>query len=138
VLNDNLTVGQHLRYFAAAHRLRSLARAGELMNLLGYEQYRGQVAGELSGGTRQFPVAWRLSLRNQARNRLAWLLLVAFVPVWYELMLDIAGHTPLTFKLYATGLGHPGRAGRLPGRPAGLVRHRVGRPGAAAAGDLRP
>jgi len=53
VLNDNLTVGQHLRYFAAAHRLRSLARAGELMNLLGYEQYRGQVAGELSGGTRQ-------------------------------------------------------------------------------------
>ena len=26
---------------------------GELMNLLGYEQYRGQVAGELSGGTRQ-------------------------------------------------------------------------------------
>ena len=23
------------------------------MNLLGYEQYRGQVAGELSGGTRQ-------------------------------------------------------------------------------------
>jgi len=87
---------------------------------------------------RQFPVAWRFSLRNQARNRLAWLLLVAFVPVWYELMLDIAGHTPLTFKLYATGLGHPGRAGRLPGRPAGLVRHRVGRPGAAAAGDLRP
>ena len=53
VLNDNLTVGQHLRYFAAAHRLRSLARADELVNLLGYEQYRGQVAGELSGGTRQ-------------------------------------------------------------------------------------
>ena len=52
---------------------------------------------------RQFPVAWRFSLRNQARNRLAWLLLVAFVPVWYELMLDIAGHAPLTFKLYATG-----------------------------------
>lgn len=53
VLNDDLTVGQHLRYFAAARRLGSLARAGELMNLLGYEQYRGQVAGELSGGTRQ-------------------------------------------------------------------------------------
>ena len=33
----------------------------------------------------------------------AWLLLIAFVPVWYELMLDIAGHAPLTFKLYATG-----------------------------------
>jgi ABC-type multidrug transport system ATPase subunit len=53
VLNDSLTVGQHLRYFAAARRLGSLARAGELVSLLGYEQYRGQVAGELSGGTRQ-------------------------------------------------------------------------------------
>jgi ABC-2 type transport system permease protein len=52
---------------------------------------------------RQFPVAWRFALRNQARNRLAWLLLIAFVPVRYELMADIAGHTPLTFKLYATG-----------------------------------
>jgi ABC-2 type transport system permease protein len=52
---------------------------------------------------RQFPVAWRFALRNQARNRLAWLLLIAFVPVWYELMKEIAGHTPLTFKLYATG-----------------------------------
>jgi ABC-2 type transport system permease protein len=51
----------------------------------------------------QFPVAWRFALRNQARNRLAWLLLVGFVPVWYELMLDIAGHTRLTFGLYATG-----------------------------------
>jgi len=53
VLNDNLTVGQHLRYFAAARRLGSLDRAGELMSRLGYEHYRGQVAGELSGGTRQ-------------------------------------------------------------------------------------
>ena len=53
VLNDSLTVGQHLRYFAAARRLRSLARAEELVSLLGYEQYRGRVAGELSGGTRQ-------------------------------------------------------------------------------------
>ncbi len=52
---------------------------------------------------RQFPVAWRFALRNQSRNRLAWLLLIAFVPVWYELMAGIAGHTPLTFKLYATG-----------------------------------
>jgi ABC-2 type transport system permease protein len=52
---------------------------------------------------RQFPVAWRFALRNQTRNRLAWLLLVGFVPVWYELMQEIAGHTALTFKLYATG-----------------------------------
>jgi len=53
VLNDSLTVGQHLRYFAAARRLPSLRRAEELLARLGYEQYRGQVAGELSGGTRQ-------------------------------------------------------------------------------------
>jgi ABC-2 type transport system permease protein len=52
---------------------------------------------------RQFPVAWRFALRNQARNRLAWLLLIGFVPAWYELMASIAGHAPLTFKLYATG-----------------------------------
>ena len=52
---------------------------------------------------RQFPVAWRFALRDQARNRLAWLLLVGFVPVWYGLMLGIAGHTRLTFRLYAAG-----------------------------------
>ena len=52
---------------------------------------------------RQFPTAWRFALRNQARNRLAALLLVAFVPAWYLLMQAIAGHTPLTFRLYATG-----------------------------------
>jgi ABC-2 type transport system permease protein len=52
---------------------------------------------------RQFPIAWRFALRNQARNRLAWLLLIIFVPIWYELMLAIAGHAPLAFRLYATG-----------------------------------
>ena len=51
----------------------------------------------------QFPTAWRFALRNQARNRLAGLLLVAFVPAWYLLMQAIAGHQPLTFRLYATG-----------------------------------
>src|ERR1051326_2841935 len=53
VLNDNLTVAQHLRYFAAARRLPGLHRAEELVRRLGYEQSRGQTAGELSGGTRQ-------------------------------------------------------------------------------------
>lgn len=52
---------------------------------------------------RQFPTAWRFALRNQARNRLAGLLLVVFVPAWYLLMLAITGHTPLTFRLFATG-----------------------------------
>ena len=36
------------------------------------------------------------------------------------------------------GTGLPGRAGHLPGRPAGPVRHRIPRPGPAAAGGLRP
>jgi ABC-2 type transport system permease protein len=52
---------------------------------------------------RQFPTAWRFALRNQSRNRLAALLLVAFVPAWYLLMLAIAGQKPLTFRLDATG-----------------------------------
>jgi len=53
VLNDNLTVAQHLRYFAAARRLPSLHRADELVRRLGFEQSRDQTASELSGGTRQ-------------------------------------------------------------------------------------
>lgn len=53
VLSDSLTVGQHLRYFAAARRLPSLERAGELVAQLGYEQYRDTAVGALSGGTRQ-------------------------------------------------------------------------------------
>lgn len=53
VLNDNLTVDQHLRYFAAAYRLASLRRADELAGLLGYGQHRRDPAGALSGGTRQ-------------------------------------------------------------------------------------
>jgi ABC-type multidrug transport system ATPase subunit len=53
VVNDNLTVGQHLRYFAAAQRLASLQRADELMELLRFGQFTDQAAGALSGGTRQ-------------------------------------------------------------------------------------
>jgi ABC-type cobalamin/Fe3+-siderophores transport system ATPase subunit len=53
VVNDNLTVGQHLRYFATAQRVASLQRAGELVELLRFGQFAGQVAGALSGGTRQ-------------------------------------------------------------------------------------
>jgi ABC-type multidrug transport system ATPase subunit len=53
VLNTSLTVEQHLRYFAAAHRLPDLDRAGELVRLLGYEAYRDSLVGDLSGGTRQ-------------------------------------------------------------------------------------
>ncbi|WP_129305799.1 ABC transporter ATP-binding protein [Streptomyces sp. L2] len=53
VVNASLTVEQHLRYFAAAHRLPDLERGRELVRLLGYEQYLDSAAGELSGGTRQ-------------------------------------------------------------------------------------
>jgi ABC-2 type transport system ATP-binding protein len=53
VLNDALTVEQHLRYFAAAYGLTDLARAGELLDTLGFAGYRGRAVDELSGGTRQ-------------------------------------------------------------------------------------
>jgi hypothetical protein len=51
----------------------------------------------------QFPTAWRFALRNQARNRLAGLLLVVFVPAWYLLMAALTGHQTLRFRLFATG-----------------------------------
>ncbi|MEU4980806.1 ABC transporter ATP-binding protein [Streptomyces sp. NPDC021969] len=53
VLSGSLTVEQHLRYFAAAHRLPALDRGRELVRALGYERYEHTPAGELSGGTRQ-------------------------------------------------------------------------------------
>jgi ABC-type multidrug transport system ATPase subunit len=53
VVNDSLTVGQHLRYFAAARRLASLRRADELMDLLRFGQFKDRAVGALSGGTRQ-------------------------------------------------------------------------------------
>ncbi|MFF7074555.1 ABC transporter ATP-binding protein [Streptomyces pseudovenezuelae] len=53
VLNGSLTVAQHLRHFAAAHRLSDLDRGHELVHLLGYERYDQTVVDELSGGTRQ-------------------------------------------------------------------------------------
>lgn len=69
---------------------------------------------------RQFPAAWRFALRNQTRNRLAGLLLIVFVPVWYLLMLAIAGHQPLQFRLYATGQVLTVDAGHLTLISAGL------------------
>ena len=51
----------------------------------------------------QFGTACRFALRNQARNRLAGLLLVGFVPAWYLLLGVFAGHQELAFRLFATG-----------------------------------
>ena len=53
VLDEALTVDQHVRYCQAAYRIGSPARAGELIERLGIAAYRGQRAGTLSGGTRQ-------------------------------------------------------------------------------------
>ncbi|MFF8657502.1 ATP-binding cassette domain-containing protein [Streptomyces huasconensis] len=53
VLNDSFTVAQHLRLFQVAHRLPTLTRAHELMDVLALADCGRQRAGELSGGTRQ-------------------------------------------------------------------------------------
>jgi len=51
----------------------------------------------------QFPTAWQFALRSHARNRLAGLLLVVFVPAWYLMMAALVGHQPLSFRLFSTG-----------------------------------
>ncbi|GGU18024.1 hypothetical protein [Streptomyces violascens] len=60
-------------------------------------------AHQLRAASGQFTTALRFSIRDQTRNRLAALLLVAFVPLWYLLMAAMAGHRPLDFRLFATG-----------------------------------
>ena len=40
----------------------------------------------------QFDVALRHSLAKQARNRLAWVLLIAFVPGWYLIIGSMMRH----------------------------------------------
>ena len=51
----------------------------------------------------QLDTAIRLSLAAQVRNRFAWILLVAFVPVWYLLIGSMISHTGAEFRLRATG-----------------------------------
>jgi ABC-2 type transport system ATP-binding protein len=53
VLDEALTVDQHVRYFQAAYGIKSPARAEELIERLGFADCRGQRAGTLSGGTKQ-------------------------------------------------------------------------------------
>ena len=53
ILDEALTVDQHVRYFQAAYGISSPARARELIERLGFAAYRGQRAGTLSGGTQQ-------------------------------------------------------------------------------------
>src|SRR5437773_9487745 len=53
VLDEALTVDQHVRYFQAAYGIGGTGRAGELIERLGYGACRGQRVGTLSGGTKQ-------------------------------------------------------------------------------------
>jgi ABC-type multidrug transport system ATPase subunit len=53
VLNDALTVRQHLEFFKNAYDLTDLRRANELMDLLRLAEYADERTGVLSGGTRQ-------------------------------------------------------------------------------------
>jgi hypothetical protein len=65
---------------------------------------------------RQFPTALAFALRNQARNRLAWMLLIAFVPAWYGLMAALMGRDELAFRLYTTGT-----TVQVQARPLGII-----------------
>ena len=53
MLNEALTVRQHLEYFAAAYHIPDFERGKELVALLGYDPYMDRRVAELSGGTRQ-------------------------------------------------------------------------------------
>jgi ABC-2 type transport system ATP-binding protein len=53
ILNSVLTVDQHLDYFRAAYHLSNLVRANELVERLGFGQYRTTPVSSLSGGTQQ-------------------------------------------------------------------------------------
>jgi ABC-2 type transport system ATP-binding protein len=53
ILNDALTVQQHLTYFRAVYNIGDLSRADELVEMLGYQAYRQQPVDTLSGGTKQ-------------------------------------------------------------------------------------
>jgi ABC-type multidrug transport system ATPase subunit len=53
ILNDALTVAQHLDYFRAAYGLADLRRADALVERLGFARYRATAVHALSGGTKQ-------------------------------------------------------------------------------------
>lgn len=64
LLNDTLTVNQHLAYFGAAYNLTNLVYAEQLIASLGYRQYGTMPIGTLSGGTKQ-KVNLTLALMHQ-------------------------------------------------------------------------
>jgi ABC-2 type transport system ATP-binding protein len=70
ILNEALTVAQHLTYFAAAYGVTDRTYTQSLVTTLAYEQYRDARVGALSGGTRQ-----KLNLTVALMHRPAVLLL---------------------------------------------------------------
>jgi ABC-type multidrug transport system ATPase subunit len=53
ILNEALTVAQHLDYFGAAYGLADLRRANDLVERLGFARYRTTAVRALSGGSKQ-------------------------------------------------------------------------------------
>lgn len=53
ILNEALTVDQHLDFFRAAYNTGDLHHADELIEKLAYRHYRREIVGNLSGGTKQ-------------------------------------------------------------------------------------
>ncbi len=64
LLNEALTVNQHLAYFGAAYNIADLSYAETLIANLGYQRYRTMPVGTLSGGTKQ-KVNLTLALMHQ-------------------------------------------------------------------------
>jgi ABC-2 type transport system permease protein len=81
---------------------------------------RPATSGRARPAYRQFPTAAQFAVRDQIRNRLAGLLLIIFVPIWYLLLLAMAGHKPLQFKLFSTGQVISADGGHLTLITAGL------------------
>lgn len=53
VVNESLTVGEHLTYFKEAYKLPDTAYAEHLLDELHYRKFKEEKVGNLSGGTRQ-------------------------------------------------------------------------------------
>lgn len=70
VLNESLTVAEHLDYFGEVYRMRDSSYVTHLVNELGYLKFMKVEVAELSGGTRQ-----KLNLTLAIMNKPAVLLL---------------------------------------------------------------
>ncbi len=53
IVNDSLTVGEHLAYLKSAYKLSDTSYAEQLLKELNFSKFKNEKAGNLSGGTRQ-------------------------------------------------------------------------------------